>query len=61
MIPDCDVTTFEAWRLKADEDFAAASILAGRGASSFPRKMRLEAVKKSPASGRGRRNRLPHL
>jgi hypothetical protein len=24
-------------------------------------KMRLEAVKESPASGRGRRNRLPHL
>ena len=28
MIPDCDVTTFETWRLKAEEDFTAASILA---------------------------------
>lgn len=31
MTPDCDVTTFETWRLKAEEDFTAASILAEHG------------------------------
>lgn len=31
MTPDYDVTTFETWRLKAEEDFAAASILAEHG------------------------------
>jgi hypothetical protein len=31
MTPDCDVTTFETWRLKAEEDFTAASILARHG------------------------------
>jgi HEPN domain-containing protein len=31
MTPDYDVTTFETWRLKAEEDFTAASILAGHG------------------------------
>jgi hypothetical protein len=27
MTPDYDVTTFETWRLKAEEDFTAVSIL----------------------------------
>ena len=31
MTPDYDVTTFETWRLKAEEDFTAASILAEHG------------------------------
>ena len=31
MTPDCDVATFETWRLKAEEDFSAASILAEHG------------------------------
>ena len=31
MTPDYDVTTFETWRLKAEEDFSAASILAEHG------------------------------
>ena len=31
MTPDFDVTTFETWRLKAEEDFNAASILAEHG------------------------------
>jgi HEPN domain-containing protein len=31
MTPDRDVTTYETWRLKAEEDFTAASILAGHG------------------------------
>jgi len=28
MTPDYDVTTFETWRVKAEEDYTAASILA---------------------------------
>jgi hypothetical protein len=28
MMPDYDVTTFETWRPKAEDDFTAASILA---------------------------------
>jgi HEPN domain-containing protein len=31
MTPDDDVKTFETWRLKAEEDFTAASILAEHG------------------------------
>ena len=31
MTPDYDVTTFETWRLKAEEDFTAASILVEHG------------------------------
>ena len=31
MTPDYDVGTFETWRLKAEEDFTAASILAEHG------------------------------
>jgi HEPN domain-containing protein len=31
MMPDYDVTTFETWRLKAEEDFSAALILAEHG------------------------------
>jgi len=31
MTPDYDVATFETWRRKAEEDFAAASILAEHG------------------------------
>jgi HEPN domain-containing protein len=31
MTPDHDATTFETWRLKAEEDFTAASILAEHG------------------------------
>jgi HEPN domain-containing protein len=31
MTPDYDVTTFETWRLKTEEDFTAASILAEHG------------------------------
>ena len=31
MTPDYDVTTFETWRLKAEEDFSAALILAEHG------------------------------
>ena len=31
MTPDYYVTTFETWRLKAEEDFTAASILAEHG------------------------------
>ena len=31
MTPDYDVATFKTWRLKAEEDFAAASILAEHG------------------------------
>jgi HEPN domain-containing protein len=31
MTPDCDATTFGTWRLKAEEDFTAASILAEHG------------------------------
>ena len=31
MTPDYDVTTFDTWRLKAEEDFTAASILAEHG------------------------------
>jgi HEPN domain-containing protein len=31
MMPDGDVEAFEAWRLKAEEDFAAASIPAEHG------------------------------
>jgi HEPN domain len=31
MTPDYDVTMFETWRLKAEEDFTAASILAEHG------------------------------
>jgi HEPN domain-containing protein len=31
MTPDYDVTTFETWRLKAEQDYAAASILAEHG------------------------------
>jgi hypothetical protein len=31
MSPDTDAPAFEAWRLKAEEDFAAASILADHG------------------------------
>lgn len=31
MTPDYDATTFETWRLKAEEDFRAASILAEHG------------------------------
>jgi hypothetical protein len=33
MTPDYDVTTFETRRLKAEEDFTAASILAEHGGS----------------------------
>jgi alkylation response protein AidB-like acyl-CoA dehydrogenase len=31
MTPDDDVKTFETWRLKAEEDFLAASIPAEHG------------------------------
>jgi HEPN domain-containing protein len=31
MMPDYDVSTFRTWRLKAEEDFTAASILAEHG------------------------------
>ena len=31
MTPDYDVTTFDTWRLKAEEDLTAASILAEHG------------------------------
>ena len=31
MTPDDDLTTFETWRLKAEEDWTAASILAEHG------------------------------
>jgi HEPN domain-containing protein len=34
MTPDYDVRTFWTWRLKAEEDFAAASILADHGGPS---------------------------
>ena len=36
MTPDCDVATFETWRLKAEEDFSAASILAEHGGPAVP-------------------------
>jgi len=44
MTPDYDAITFETWRLKGEEDFTAASILAEQVSTSFAGEHRSESI-----------------
>jgi hypothetical protein len=61
MTPDYDVTTFETWRLKAEEDFTAASILAEHGGPAATICFLCQQVAETPCSSNAITSRVGTL